>query len=431
MADAFETLQLHAGSAPDPVTGARAVPIYATSSYVFGSAAEAAALFAGEATGNQYARMHNPTTEVLARRLAILEGGAAGVALSSGQAASAATLLALARPGAKVVMSREVFGGTYALFRKWLQPWGVTLAAVEPTPEAVAAAVDETTVAVWVETIANPSGTVPDLSAIAEVAHAAGSPFVVDNTWGCGGYLCRPIEHGADVVVHSATKWIGGHGAVVAGAVVDAGRFDWSAGRVPAFLERDGRGRSAVERSGSTALAARVHDLGLFTLGATLSPFAAFLALQGLETLSLRVERSCAVALHIAESLRGRSGVHGVVYPGLAEHPSFEVAQRVLRHGFGAVLGVDLGDTARAFAFLDALELVSHLANIGDAKSVAIHPWTTTHAGLSESGRLEAGVTPGLVRLSIGLEDREDLLRDIGRALERAVTAPGDAPPQP
>jgi O-acetylhomoserine/O-acetylserine sulfhydrylase len=424
MAEAFETLQLHAGSEPDPVTGARAVPIYATSSYVFASAGEAAALFAGEAIGNQYARMHNPTTEVLAKRLTALEGGAAGVALSSGQAASAATLLALARPGATVVMSSEVFGGTYALFRKWLQPWGVRLVTVRPNPAEVAAAVDDSTVAVWVETIANPSGTVPDLSALADVAHAAGAPFVVDNTWGCGGYLCRPIEHGADVVVHSATKWIGGHGAVVAGAVVDAGRFDWSRGRVPALLEPDARGRTPLERFGATALAARVFDLGLFTLGATLSPFAAFLALQGLETLSLRVDRSCATALRLARSLRGSEGVRQVVYPGLPDHPSHEVASRVLRHGFGAVLGLDLGGQARAHAFLDALELVSHLANIGDAKSVAIHPWTTTHSGLTEEGRRAAGVTPGLVRLSVGLEDPDDLTRDLERALAAACAVP-------
>ncbi|MBA2666210.1 MAG: O-acetylhomoserine aminocarboxypropyltransferase/cysteine synthase [Trueperaceae bacterium] len=421
MSDAFDTLQIHAGTAPDPTTGARAVPIYATSSYVFSSAAEAAELFGGEREGNQYARMHNPTTEVLAQRLTALEGGAAGVALASGQAASAATLLALAAPGASVVMSSEVFGGTYALFRKWLEPWGVRLITVAPTAEAVRAAADETTVAVWVETIANPSGSVPDLAAVAEAAHAAGAPFVVDNTWGCAGYLCRPFDHGADVVVHSATKWIGGHGTVVAGAMIDAGRFDWSAGRVPALLVPDAKGRTPLERFGATALAGRVFDLGLFTIGATLSPFASFLALQGLETLSLRVDRSCASALTLARSLRGRPGVRGVVYPGLEEHPSFAVASRVLRGGFGAVLGIDLGDVAGAHAFIDRLRLVSHLANIGDAKSVAIHPWTTTHQGLSEEARRAAGVTPGLVRLSVGLEDVADVERDLVQALAGAA----------
>ncbi len=421
MPDAFETLQLHAGTERDPVTGARAVPIYATSSYVFESAADAAALFGGERLGNQYGRMHNPTTEALARRLVALEGGAAGVVLSSGQAASAATLLALARPGASVVMSSEVFGGTYALFRKWLEPWGVRLATVEPTAAAVERAADETTVAVWVETIANPSGTVPDLDAIADAAHAAGAPLVVDNTWGCGGYLCRPFEHGADVVVHSATKWIGGHGTFVAGAMIDAGRFDWSAGRVAALLQADAKGRLPLERFGATALAERVFDLGLFTLGATLSPFAAFLALQGLETLSVRVDRSCASALALAMALRGRAGIDEVVYPGLEDHPSHEVARRMLPRGFGAVLGIDVGSASRAYAFLDRLQLVSHLANIGDAKTVAIHPWSTTHQGLSEDARRAAGVTPGLVRLSVGLEDVGDLLRDLTEALgERA-----------
>jgi O-acetylhomoserine/O-acetylserine sulfhydrylase len=419
--DGFETLQLHAGTTPDPVTGARAVPIYATSSYVFESAADAAALFAGEREGNQYARMHNPTSAAFARRLTALEGGAAGVALASGQAASAATLLALARPGATVVMSSEVFGGTYALFRKWLEPWGVVVRIVEPSPDAVRSAADDTTVAVWVETIANPSGTVPDLPALADVAHAAGAPFVVDNTWGCGGYLCRPIDHGADVVVHSATKWIGGHGTFVGGAVVDAGRFDWSAGRVPALLQRDAKGRAPLERFGAVAFAARVVDLGLFTLGATLSPFAAFLALQGLETLSLRTERSCASALELARRLRGRDGVVAVVYPGLEDHPSHAVAGRILRRGFGAVLGLDLGSVAAAHAFLDRLRLVSHLANIGDAKTVAIHPWTTTHQGLGEEARLAAGVRPGLVRLSIGLEDVDDLMDDVATALGAAA----------
>lgn len=421
MAEGFDTLQLHAATAPDEGTGARAVPIYATSSYVFDSAQHAAALFAQEVSGNQYGRMHNPTTRTLAERLAVLEGGAAGVALASGQAASAAVLLALARPGAHVVMSREAFGGTFALFRKWLEPWGVRLTCVPPTAEAVRAAAGPDTVAVWVETIANPSGTVPVVRAIADAAHEAGAPLVVDNTWGCAGYLCRPIDHGADVVVHSVTKWIGGHGTMVGGAVIDAGRFDWSLGRVPALLAPDAHGLAPHERFGATALAARVHDLGLFTLGATLSPFDAFLALQGLETLSVRVERSCASALDLARWLVGRTGVRGVVYPGLPDHPSHEVASRLLRGGYGAVLGIELGDQARAFAFLDRLRLVSHLANIGDAKSVAIHPWSTTHQGLTEPARREAGVTPGLVRLSVGLESLADLQADLAQALAEAV----------
>jgi O-acetylhomoserine/O-acetylserine sulfhydrylase-like pyridoxal-dependent enzyme len=418
----FATRAVHAGTPPDPVAGSRAQPIHATSSYVFESAAHAAALFAGDAHGNQYARMHNPTVDAFAERMRDLEGGAGAVALASGQAASAATLLALARPGARVVLSQEAFGGTFSLFRKWLEPWGVRVTTVPPTAEAVDEALGDDVVAVWVETIANPSGTVPDLPALAALAHDAGAPLVVDNTWGCGGFLCRPLAHGADVVVHSATKWIGGHGAFVGGVVIDGGRFPFAAERFPAFHGRDARGRTWIERHGRGALAARVHDLGLFTLGATLSPFAAFLALQGLETLELRCARSCDSTLALARWLEGRPGVAAVRYAGLPGHPSHETARRVLHGGFGAVLALDLPDQAAAHRFLDALTLVSQLANIGDAKSVAIHPWTTTHATLGEDDRRAAGVLPGTVRLSIGLETLEDLRADLDAAL-RAATA--------
>jgi O-acetylhomoserine/O-acetylserine sulfhydrylase-like pyridoxal-dependent enzyme len=418
----FATRAVHAGTPPDRAAGSRAQPIHATSSYVFANAAHAAALFAGDERGNQYARMHNPTVDAFAERMRDLEGGAGAVAFASGQAASAATLLALTRPGARVVLSQEAFGGTFSLFRKWLEPWGVRVSSVAPTAEAVAGALGDDVVAVWVETIANPSGTVPDLPALAALAHAAGAPLVVDNTWGCGGYLCRPLEHGADVVVHSATKWIGGHGAFVGGVVVDGGGFAFDAGRYPAFHVRDARGRSWVERHGRAALAARVHDLGLFTLGATLSPFAAFLALQGLETLELRCARSCESTLALARWLEGRPGVEAVRYAGLPGHPSHETARRVLHGGFGAVLALDLPDQAAAHRFLDALTLVSQLANIGDAKSVAIHPWTTTHATLAEAERRAAGVHPGTVRLSVGLETLEDLRSDLDAAL-RAATA--------
>jgi len=418
----FATRAVHAGTPPDRVAGSRAQPIHATSSYVFQSAAHAAALFAGEARGNQYARMHNPTVDAFAERMRDLEGGAGAVAFASGQAASAATLLALTRPGARVVLSQEAFGGTFSLFRKWLEPWGVRVTTVKPDAEAVAAALGDDVVAVWVETIANPSGTVPDLPALAALAHAAGAPLVVDNTWGCGGFLCRPLEAGADVVVHSATKWIGGHGAFVGGVVIDGGGFAFDAERFPAFHARDAAGRTWVDRHGSVALAARVHDLGLFTLGATLSPFAAFLALQGLETLELRCARSCESTLALARWLQGRPGVVAVRYPGLPDHPSHETARRVLRGGFGAVLALDLADQATAHRFLDALELVSQLANIGDAKSVAIHPWTTTHTTLGEEARRAAGVLPGTVRISLGLESLEDLRADLDAAL-RAATA--------
>jgi O-acetylhomoserine/O-acetylserine sulfhydrylase-like pyridoxal-dependent enzyme len=359
--------------------------------------------------------MHNPTVAAFAERMRSLEGGAAAVAFASGQAAGAATLLALTRPGARVLLTREAFGGTHSLFRKWLEPWGVQVTLIPPDAEAVDAAMGEDVVAVWVETIANPSCTVPDLPALAAASHRGGAPLIVDNTWGCGGYLVRPLEHGADVVVHSATKWIGGHGTFIGGVMVDGGRFPFAPARFPGMHTPDSRGRSWIDRAGATALSARAFDLGLFTIGATLSPHAAFYALQGLETLSLRCERSCASAFALARHLEDAG--HLVRYPGLASHPSHEVAARLLRGGFGAVLTLDLADQPAAHRFLDRLRLISMLANIGDAKSAAIHPWTTTHASMGESARREAGVYPGSVRISLGLESLEDIVADVMQAL--------------
>ncbi len=416
-APSYATLAVHAGSAPDPVAGSRAQPIHATAAYAFADAAEAAARFAGDVAGPQYGRMHNPTVDAFAARLAALEGGGTGVAFASGQAAAAATLLALAHPGARVVLSREAFGGTFALFRKWLVPWGVEVTPVAPDADAVAAAMGDDVVAVWVESIANPSGSVPDLGRVAAAAHAGGAPLIVDNTWGMGGALCRPLAHGADAVVHSATKWIGGHGAFVAGALVDGGTFAWDPARFPAFHSPDARGRSCVERYGAGALAARASDLGLFTIGATLSPFAAFLALQGLETLELRAVRACATALGLAHWLEGQPDVRAVRYPGLPSHPSHATAKRMLEGGFGAVVAFDLADATDAHRVLDAMELVSQVANLGDAKTLAIHPWTTTHAGLDPEARRAAGVFEGTVRLSVGLEAPEDLRADLAQAL--------------
>lgn len=424
MPQEFETLQIHAGyEAPDPTSRARAVPIVATAGYAFDDAEEAAAVFAGARPGNQYGRMHNPTVGALTARLAALEGGVAGLAVASGQAATALALLTVARPGAQVVMAREVFGGTLGLARKLLQPWGVAVETVAPTPDAVRAAVGPMTVAVWVETISNPGGTVADLPALADVAHAAGAPLMVDNTFGCAGCLCRPIEHGADVVMHSATKWINGHGTGLAGALVDAGGFDWDDERFPAFRAMDGRGRSYLDKGGRAAFHARAFDLGLVTMGMTLSPFAAFLALQGLETLSLRVKRSCEAALALARWLEAAASVERVFYPGLPSHPSHQVAGRLLRGGFGGVLAFELADERRARACLDALELVSRVANLGESRTLAIHPWTTTHASLSEEARRAAGVTPGMVRLSLGLEALGDIQADLAGALAVAARA--------
>ena len=415
----FDTLQVHAAQeSADPATGARAVPIYLTSSFVFDSAAAARDRFAGTSPGYQYGRMHNPTVEAFANRVKALEGGEAAVALSSGQAATTATLLAITRPGAKLLLSREVFGGTFSVARKILQPWGCRVEPVEPTATAIEKAIDNDTIGVWVESIANPSGTVADIPAIAQATKQASVPLIVDNTFGAGGYLCRPLQQGANAVVHSATKWIGGHGTFIGGVVVDGGNFGWDEERFPAFHAKDGRGRSAVTSDPDAPLAARVYDLGLFTMGMTLSAHDAFLGLQGLETLSLRVARECQSALQLARWLETRPGVTRVVYPGLASHPSFEIAKRVLRNGFGAVLCFETDTVARAHAFLDRVRLASHLANIGDAKTVVINPWTTTHSSMSEDARRDAGVTPALIRVSVGVEDVEDLKADFAQALE-------------
>jgi O-acetylhomoserine/O-acetylserine sulfhydrylase-like pyridoxal-dependent enzyme len=415
----FDTLQLHAGQErSDPATRARAVPIYATCSYTFESFAEAEAIFADKLAGNRYGRMHNPTVAAFTRRLVALEAGKAGLAFSSGQAASTATLLTLAKPGAHLLLSSELFGGTFGLVSKLLVPWGCRVSAVPPTPEAIRAAIEDDTVAVWCETLANPSGTVPDISTIAEVCKEAQVPFVVDNTFGCGGYLCQPLKLGADIALHSATKWIGGHGTFVAGAVIEAGRYDWGNGKFPVFSKLDSRGRSYLSRGGETAFTTRAGDLGLSTMGMTLSPFAAFLGLQGLETLSLRVQRACDTALTLAKWLETQPQVKRVIYPGLPSHPSHAVAERTLRHGFGAVLCFEAVNLDTAKRFLGGLQLASHLANIGDAKTVVINPWTTTHAGLTEEGKRDAGVTPELIRVSVGLEALADIEADFAQALQ-------------
>jgi O-acetylhomoserine/O-acetylserine sulfhydrylase len=419
----FETLQLHAGQeTSDEKTKARAVPIYATSSYTFDSADHAANIFAGNEKGNQYGRMHNPTVDAFVQRLVALEEGKAGVAFSSGQAATATALFALARPGTNFVVSRELFGGTFSVARKLLEPWGCKFITVDPTAEAIDAAIDDNTVGVWLETIANPSCTVPDIQAIADVSHAKGVPFIVDNTWGCGGYICQPIKLGADIVMHSATKWIGGHGTFIAGALIDAGTFDWTNERFPAFQKPDVRGKTYIDKAPETPFTSRAWDLGLFTMGMTLSPYAAFLALQGLETLSLRVQRSCESALELAKWLEQHESVKRVIYPGLSSHPSHEIAKRVLStRGFsplyGAVLSFEAVDAHTTHTFLNNVKLASHLANIGDAKTVVINPWTTTHAGMAEEARRAAGVTPELIRVSVGLESVKDLKEDFAQAL--------------
>ncbi len=435
-----ETLAIHAGQeSADPATSARAVPIYATTSYVFDGPDHAADLFGLRKPGNIYTRIMNPTTDVFERRVAALEGGVAAVATSSGQAAETLAILNLARSGESIVSTTSLYGGTYALLAHTLPRLGIRTRFVDSSgpggPARVASVIDETTRAVYVETIGNPRLDVPDFRALAEVAHAAGLPLVVDNTFATP-LLCRPIEHGADVVVHSATKWIGGHGTAIGGVVVDAGRFDWSgSARFRAFYSDPEPAYHGLSFSAfaPASYAARLRTVLLRDVGAAVSPFNSFLFLQGLETLPLRIQRHSENALAVARHLEAHPNVAWVRYPGLSSHPTHETAARTLDGGFGGVLtfgvrppsGVSAEQGARNF--IAHLKLFSLVANVGDAKSLVIHPWTTTHEQLSEEERLAAGVSPDLVRLSVGLEDRRDLLADLDAALARLGVAPGRA----
>ncbi len=424
------TLAVHAGQEKaDPATNARAVPIYATTSYVFDGPEHAADLFGLRKPGNIYTRIMNPTTDVLEKRLAALEGGVAAVATASGQAAGTLALLNLCRAGDSVVASTALYGGTVTLLGHTLPRLGITTRFVDASgpggARAVAEAIDGTTRAVWVETIGNPRLDVPDLRALADVAHAAGVPLVVDNTFATP-VLCRPVEHGADVVVHSATKWIGGHGTAIGGVVVDGGTFDWGASpRFSGFFVDPEPAYHGLSFSAFApgAYAARLRTVLLRDVGAALSPFNAFLFLQGLETLPLRMERHSSNALTVARFLERHPRVSWVSYPGLPSHPAHETAARYLDGGFGGVLtfgvkeapGLPADEAAKRT--IAGLTLFSLLANVGDAKSLVIHPWSTTHEQLGETERIAAGVTPDLVRLSVGIEDPRDLVEDLDRAL--------------
>ena len=418
----YETLQLHAGQEPDPTTKSRAVPIYQTSSYVFDDADHASRLFGLQEFGNIYTRIMNPTTDVFEKRMAALEGGVAAVATSSGQAAQLLAITTLAQAGDNIVSTSYLYGGTYNQFKVALPRLGIDVTFVDgDDPDRLAAAIQDNTKAIYVESIGNPQYNVPDLDRIAEVAHAAGIPFIVDNTFGAAGYLIRPIDHGADIVVASATKWIGGHGTSIGGVVVDAGNFDWRSPKFPLFTEPAPGYHGLVFAEvfgpdgpfGNIALAVRARVEGLRDFGAAPSPFNSFLLLQGLETLSLRVQRHVDNALELAQWLDARPEVSWVSYPGLASHPSYETATRLLRNGYGAVLsfGIDGGSDA-ARRFIDSLRLVSHLANVGDAKTLVIHPASTTHQQLSESEQTSSGVTPDLIRVSVGIEHIDDIKAD-------------------
>ncbi|WP_341274768.1 O-acetylhomoserine aminocarboxypropyltransferase/cysteine synthase [Rhodocyclus gracilis] len=427
----YETLQVHAGQTPAPGTNSRAVPIYQTTSYTFNNAEHGANLFALKEFGNIYTRIMNPTTDVFEQRIAALEGGVAAVATASGQAAQFLAITAIAQAGDNIVSTSYVYGGTYNQFKVTLPRLGIHVKFVEgDNPEDYKAAIDEKTKAIYVETIGNPRFNIPDFEALAKIAHDAGIPLIVDNTFGAGGYIARPIDHGADIVVESATKWIGGHGTSIGGVIVDSGKFNWGNGKFPLFTDPAPgyHGLNFWEVFGSggpfgnIAFAIRVRVEGLRDVGPALSPFNAFQLIQGVETLSLRAQRHVDNALELAQWLKAHPQVAWVEYNGLEESPYHELAKKYLRNGFGGVLNFGIkGGAAAARKFIDNVELASHLANVGDAKTLVINPASTTHQQLSEAEQLSAGVRPDLIRVSVGIEHIEDIKADFDHALRRSA----------
>jgi O-acetylhomoserine (thiol)-lyase len=415
------TKALHAGQVPDPTTNARAVPIYQTSSYTFNSSEHAANLFALKEFGNIYTRLMNPTTDVLEKRLAEMDGGVAGLALASGSAAITLAILNIARHGDNIISSSYLYGGTYNLFNHTFARMGITVKFVDTSDiSAVAAAIDDNTKAIYAESIGNPKNNVDDFEALAKVAHDNGLPFIVDNTV-TTPVLFRPIEHGADIVCYSLTKFIGGHGTSIGGAVVDSGNFDWSSGRFPEYTTPDPSYHGLVyhEALGNLAYIIKMRITLLRDLGPCLSPFNAFQFIQGLETLHVRMPRHCENALAVARFLEKHPCVSWVNYPGLESHPDFKRAGRYLPKGQGAILGFGIkGGATAGTKFIDSVKLASHLANIGDAKTLVIHPATTTHQQLSDEQQAAAGVTSDYIRISVGIEDIEDILADLDQALK-------------
>ncbi|KYH33056.1 homocysteine synthase [Neomoorella mulderi] len=419
----FATLAVHAGQEPDPATGARAVPIYQTTSYVFRDADHAAALFALSEPGNIYTRIMNPTTDVFEKRMAALEGGVGALATASGQAAITLAIANIATAGQEIVASTSLYGGTFTLFNSTLPKFGIKVRFVDSAdPENFRTAINDKTRALYVEIIGNPKLDVPDLEALAAIAHAAGIPLIVDNTFATP-YLCQPFAFGADIVVHSATKFIGGHGTSIGGVIVDSGKFNWDNGKFPGLVEPDPsyHGLSYLKAFGPAAYIVKARVQLLRDLGPALSPFNAFLFLQGLETLPIRMERHVQNALQVARWLAEHPAVAWVSYPGLPSHPSYERAQKYLPRGAGAILTFGIkGGREAGKKFINSLELFSLLANVGDARSLVIHPASTTHQQLTAEEQLASGVTEDLVRLSIGLEDVDDLIADLDQALSRS-----------
>ena len=426
----FETLSLHAGQeTADSATGARAVPIYQTSSFVFDSPEHAANLFGLKQFGNIYTRIMNPTQDAFERRIAALEGGVGALALASGQSAETLAILNIAEVGDEIVSSASLYGGTYNLFHYTLPKLGITVRFVDSrNPENFRSAINERTKAIYAETVGNPRLDTLDISAVAAIAHENGLPLIVDNTFATP-YLIQPLKHGADIVVHSATKFIGGHGTSIGGVIVDGGKFDWTNGKFPGLVEPDPsyHGLRYVEALGPIAYIIKARVQLLRDLGPATTPFNSWLFLQGLETLPLRMERHSKNAQRIAEFLEGHEAVSWVSYPGLASHPQHELAVKYHTNGFGAILGFGIkGGLEAGKQLIRHVELFSHLANVGDAKSLIIHPASTTHSQLTVEEQYETGVTPDFIRLSVGLETVDDLIDDLDQALKAAVIESGE-----
>jgi len=420
----FNTKALHCGYSPDPTTRARAVPIYQTASYVFNSTEQAANLFAlkpPDFPGEIYNRFTNPTYEALESRIAALEGGLAAAALSSGQSATFMALLTIANSGDNIVASKTIYGGTYTLFDlTFPKKFGIGVRFVDAEPENFRQAIDQNTKAIFAETIGNPKLNVIDIEGLAKVAHEAGIPLILDNTFATP-FLCQPFRFGADLIIHSATKWIGGHGTSIGGLVVDSGRTNWNNGKFPELSEDDPSyrgGLNYLKEFGQLAYIVKLKSRFTRDLGPCMSPFNAFLFLQGLETLALRMERHSQNAMAVAKFLQNHSKVEKAIYPGLPDHPTHAQAVKYLSNGFGGMVGFEIkGGVAAGRRFIEALQLFSHLANVGDAKSLAIHPASTTHSQLTDVQQLAAGVSPSFIRLSIGIENIEDIINDLDQAL--------------
>lgn len=425
----FETLQLHAGQEIDPTTNSRAVPLYQTSSYTFNSAEHAANLFGLKEFGNIYTRLMNPTTDVFEKRVAALHGGVAALATASGHAAQFLAITNILQAGDNFVSSPYLYGGSYNQFKVSFKKLGIEAQfAKDDAPESFEELINENTKAIYLETIGNPTLNVADFDAISAVAKKHNIPLIVDNTFGAGGYLFRPIEHGANVVVESATKWIGGHGTSIGGIIIDGGNFDWGNGKFPQFSEPSDGYHGLVFSDvfgvngpfGNIAFIIKARVEGLRDFGPTISPFNSFLLLQGLETLSLRVDRTVENAQKLAEFLENHPKVEKVLYPGLPSFPDYENAKKYLKKGFGGVLNFEIkGGKEAAVKFIDHLQLISHLANVGDSKTLIINPASTTHEQLSDEERLKAGITPGQIRLSVGIEHIDDIIADLEQSFSK------------